>query len=336
MADEDTIEHDDVDTTADKAAAIGKELGVEDSDTKNEVPDYDVREESDERIAKERNPVDKIAKKERPQLSNKEKRDLRKKRIGEKFNEKDAIISQQQQQIEQLTRWKSEVDTRLSGINRAEVDKAFNDTAAAFTQAEKDHAAAFTEGDGAKATAAMRVMYDAQRRIEQLQNLKTQLDKAPVQQYEQNPNQPDPVIVNRAKSWAEKNTWYNANGKDIDSEIAKAISGVLANEGYDPKSDDFWDELDDRLAERLPEKYADKNDDEDEDDVITRPVVKKRSSPPVGGNANRGDIKGKITVSLPTAFIDTLKQNGYWDDLPKRNSLIARYLSGVKDRANSV
>ncbi len=290
-----------VDDTEEKAKAIGKEIGVEEDDT----PEYDIQEEDDDKpLAKEREP-----KKERVALSNKEKRDLRKKRINEKFSEKDAEIQRLSEENQQMKRWQQEVNGRLSGINKAEVDKAFNDTTAAFAQAEKDHADAFAEGDGVKATKAMRVMYDAQRRIEQLQGVKTQLETQPAQ--EQHVQQPDRAIANKAKEWAKRNSWYDASGKDVDSEIAKAISGVLANEGYDPKSDDFWDELDERLAERLPEKVSVQDDDEDE---LEQKPVKKRSSPPVNGGANRGDVKGKKTITLPTSYINMLKNNGIWDD----------------------
>lgn len=313
MADTQEIDNDEIDTTEDKAKAIGKEIGIVDDEPEEDVPDYDIQEEPDERVAKEREP--KLVK-DHKSLTNKEKRDIRKKRIAEKFNEKDEIIQQQQQQLEQLTRWKNEVDGRLSGINQSELNKAWNETSAAFTKAEQDHAQAFTDGDGTKATVAMRAMYDAQRRLEQLQGLKTQLEQPKhVQQVTENPV--DIAIVNKAKTWAKKNSWYNPNGKDVDSEIAKAISGVLANEGYDARSDDFWDELDDRLKERNLGQQ-----DIDEDEEPQKPV-RRRAAPPVGGGINRGDLRGKKTITLPTSYINMLKANGIWDDPKRRNKIIA-------------
>lgn len=312
---EEQIENDEIDSTEAKANAIGKEIGVEDD---KDIPDYDIQEEDDERVAKEREPRKIAEKKKHQQLTTKEKRDLRKKRIYEKFSEKDAEIERLSEENQQMKRWQQEVNGRLSGINKTEVDKAFNETVTAFTQAEKDHADAFAEGDGVKATKAMRVMYDSQRRIEQLQGVKTQLDKQPEQVQSQ--PQVDREVVNKAKEWAKRNAWYDASGKDTDSAIAKAISGVLANEGYDPKSDDFWDELDERLAERSPDKLAvETEEDEDEPEIKPR----KRATPPVNGGANRGDMKGKKTITLPTSYINMLKANGIWDDVSRRNKIIA-------------
>ncbi len=288
-----------VDTTAEKAKEIGKELGVE----KEEEPDFDIVEEQDERIAKEREP--KQEEKTRP--TNREKRHAKIKRLTSKLDSKDEIIRQQQEQIADLARRQNDVDARLTGINKAEVDKALNDTIAKFTQAEKDHADAFAEGDGTKATKAMREMYDAQRNIEKIQTLKTQIEQRPAQQQEI--AKPDAALVSKAKAWAERNAWYDPSGKDEDSEIAKALSGVLAAEGYDPKTEDFWDELDDRIKERLPGKIAE--DDEEEEPA---PKPKRRASPPVGGaSSNRGDLNGRKTITVPTDYLNKLKANGITD-----------------------
>lgn len=313
MADTQDIEQDEIDTTEEKAKAIGKEIGVADHKSSEDIPDYDIQEEPDERIAKEREP--RIEKTERKQLSNKEKRQLRKQKISNLIDSKDAEIIRLKDENEQIKRWQQNVNSQLDGINKAEVDKAWDANINAFNKAEKDHADAFTEGDGAKATRAMREMYNAQRNIDQLQSVKQRIDKPVAQQPVQQSNQADPVVVHKAKTWAERNTWYNPNGTDVDSEIAKAISGVLANEGYDPKTDDFWDELDDRLSEKqiVP----------DEEDEPAPKTVRKRTAPPLSGGANRGDLNGKKTITLPTSYINMLKANGIWDDVGRRNKIIA-------------
>ena len=323
-------------TTEDKAAAIGKEMGVE----KDETPDFDITEEDDDaqeddgdkKIAKEREPSPKTEKKERPVLSSKEKRALRKKRLNDKFSEKDAIIRQQQEQLDHLSQWKQTVEGRLSGINKAEVDKALNDNIAAFNAAQAEHTAAFTEGDGAKATRSMQTMYAAQKNIDQLKVM--QQNVAQQSQPKQQTQQPDAGIVNKAKAWAERNVWYNPDGKHADSNVAKALSETLVNEGFDPKSDDFWDELDDRIEQYLPnvKNEEDEIDEDEEEEVRPAPKsVRKRTGPPVGSGANRGDVQGKVPVKLSTKFIKELKDAGIWDDTAKRNRVIANHLKILKD-----
>lgn len=316
-------DHDDV---ADKAAQIGKDIGVEKAgDGKEVLPDYEITEDDgeDERIAKERAPA---AKTERKQLSNKEKRDLRKKRLAEKFNEKDGIIQSQQEKLDRLEQWKNEVEGRLSNVDKGKVDDAMAQIGNAYNKAKADYTSAFTEGDGEKAATAMAAMYEHQRKYEDLQKLKQQYEKAAPAKNQPNGAVPDQRVIIKAKAWAEKHDWYNPSGTDEDSEIAKSISQVLANEGFDPKTDDFWEELDDRL-----EKRGIGTGDDEDDEVEEKPKMRKRASPPVSGGSNRGDVAGKVKINLPTAYVKTLKDNGLWDDVPKRNRLIAAYLKNQKE-----
>ncbi len=326
-----------VDDTAAKAAEIGKNLGVEKEKPAAEIPDYEIEEVPDEKIAKEREASAVSPKKEHKRLTTKEKRELRKNNIDRKMGAKDEEIERLRLENQQMRQWKEQTDNRLSTIDRAAVDKAWNDNVAAFNAAETLHTEAFQQGDGAKATKAMREMYNAQKNIDQLTALKQQLDKAPAREERpaQNTNQPDPVMIKKAKSWAERHDWYNPDGTDEDSEIAKALSGVLAAEGYDPKSDDFWDELDDRVKERLPHKFAKDDELDEEDETPPAKVAPKRAAPPIASGQTRTTPKGKIAVQLPTAFINTLKENGIWDDKEKRARVISRYLEQQKaTRAN--
>lgn len=305
-----------IDATEDKAKQIGKEIDAEEQDE----PEFDIQEEDDERIAKSDDKQETaVERKEREKLSNREKRQLKKRKINEKFSEKDAIIRAQQEQLDHLNRRMAEVDGKLSGINKAEVDKAISDTTAIFAKAEQDSLTAFNEGDGLKHLKALQTMKEADDRFKQLQNLKQNLDRAP-QQQQQAAIQPDRIVANKAKEWAEKNTWYSTSGVDTDSTVAKAISGALMTEGYDPKSDDFWEELDDRLSQYMPDKINGHEDD-DEEEIVEKP--KKRATPPVSGGANRGDLRGKKTITLPTHLVNMYKANGIWDDKVRMKKILA-------------
>lgn len=332
MAEEqDQIDNDDVDETAVKAAEIGKAIGVEDNKTlKDDVPDYEIEEESDERIAKEREP--RAGVEGRKKLSTKEKRDARKRAVDRRLNEKDSVIEQQQQQLQELAAWKNQVEGRLTNVDKGKVDDAMANLGAAYNKAKADYTSAFTEGDGEKAAAAMTAMYEHQRKFEDLQKLKQQYERAPAAPQNTMPN---PKVISKAKAWAAKHDWYDASGTDEDSEIAKSLSQVLANEGLDPATDKFWTELDKRLVKRgvidaTDAEDADEDDYEDEEPVAKKP--KKRGSPPVSGGSNRGgDAGGKMKISLPTRYVNTLKENGIWDDVPRRNRVIQGYLKARRE-----
>lgn len=62
---------------------------------------------------------------------------------------------------------------------------------------------------------------------------------------------PDP----KAEKWAEKNTWFGED--EILTQAAFVIHNNLINEeGFDPSSDEYYDELDTRLKKRFPNELG--------------------------------------------------------------------------------
>jgi hypothetical protein len=329
MAKEKQTEDQDQDDTEAKAAEIGKKVGVEEKD--DDAPEYDIIEdkgetiveqkkddedEGDERLGKRPDPV------EKKHLTNREKRHIRKERLRKKIDAKDQLIRQQQEQINNLGGQIAQVNGRLANFDQAQFTTAWNESVAAFQRAEQDHQAAFAAADGAKATQAMRDMYVAQKRIDQLEEIK---NRQSFQQPAQQQAPQDTLVRTKAAEWASRNTWFKPGQGDDDSAIADTIAAKIAKEGYDPKTDDYWDELDERLAA--------KGIGEAEEDEEPRQTQPKRRSPPVGGGSGRGDLaNGKVQVSLPTAYIENLKQAGMWDSIPIRNKMIKKYLEGIRNR----
>ncbi len=68
---------------------------------------------------------------------------------------------------------------------------------------------------------------------------------------QQQPRRPDP----KAESWAQKNEWFGS-----DEAMTYAAFGVhkklVEDEGFDPKSDDYYTELDRRMGEEFPHKLG--------------------------------------------------------------------------------
>lgn len=59
----------------------------------------------------------------------------------------------------------------------------------------------------------------------------------------------------RAEEWAEKNTWF---GSDV--VMTNTVRGIhvdlVKNEGFDPQSDEYYDEIDRRMQEIFPKKFS--------------------------------------------------------------------------------
>lgn len=315
-------------STEDKAT----EIKVETDEKKEEAPDYDVTEEGvdDARLAKDKRDTDDKARQDRKDLTNREKRQLKKKRIADKFDAKDALIRQQQDQLNSMASRLNEVDGRLSNYDQAQFTQVWNSSVEAFQAAERKHAEAFSAGDGVAATAAMREMYIAQKRIDEMEAIKARQGSQQPQRQQPQQQGHDPRTVNKAKEWAARNEWFVPGNTDDDSVIADAIAAKLVKEGYDPKTDDYYDELDERLQKR---GIGQAQDDDDEPPAQRR--APQRKSPPIGGGGNgRGDMGGgKTQITLPTTFINALKESGIWDDPKRRNRAILEH-QRIKEEGN--
>ena len=337
MAPKDNEEKDEDQSTEGKAAEIGKDIGVE---PKEDIPDYEVTEEADEGAKTDgddkplaRTREDRVGDDDRKRLTNKEKRQLRKKRLDEKFSAKNAalrqqqeIIEHQQQQLNLMAQRLTDVDGKLSNFDQAQLQQAYNAAVAAFKKAETEYTESFSGGNAEGNKLALRNMYAAQKQIDNLEALHTQRRNAMAQQRQPVQQLPkaDPVVASKASEWAEQNAWFKPNSGDDDSAIADTIAAKLVNEGYDPKTNDYWDELDERLEKR---GIGRTEDDEDEDDETARREPVKRRAPPVGGGSSgRGDIRGgKVQVTLPTVFVKHMKETGIWDNPESRNRAIKEY-----------
>jgi len=88
---------------------------------------------------------------------------------------------------------------------------------------------------------------------EQQRAAQVQQQQAYAQQPQQQRQQPAPVDP-RAEDWAEKNEWF---GRDV--AMTAAVRGIhiqlVSQEGFDPRGDDYYEELDRRIKEAFPHKF---------------------------------------------------------------------------------
>ena len=103
---------------------------------------------------------------------------------------------------------------------------------------------------------------------------------------------PDP----RAEEWASRNTWF---GQDrAMTYTAFEIHKDLVNEGFDPKSDDYYAEVDKRIKVDFPHKFGNTSE--------------KQSTAPVQtvASANRSVKPGRKTVRLTSSQVAIAKKLG--------------------------
>jgi hypothetical protein len=125
----------------------------------------------------------------------------------------------------------------------------------------------------------------------------------------------------------EEAPWYRPDGSTSESRIMNAIDQGLAHEGYDPTSEEYWEELRERARKRIPGSFPKKKQashDEDDDDDFDEPAP-KRKAPPVGGGATIKASGAKRTITLSRERVEAMKMAGAWDDLEARKRMIKQY-----------
>jgi hypothetical protein len=126
------------------------------------------------------------------------------------------------------------------------------------------------------------------------------------------------------------NDWYNPDGADIDSKITKVIDESLLAEGWDPASNDYWEELDRRLSKRLPHRYTD-----DTFETNSQRSLKRRSVVTGSGRENvPSSGAGRGSFVLDPEQVRAIKDAGFWDDPQKRNRMIKRYAEQARKQRN--
>lgn len=251
-----------------------------------------------------------------------EKRKSKKIYQRQQQQEKDLRFQQLQRQNQELLARLSAVEHKTHGSELARIDKAIDDQQVRIQYAKMKIAEAAQAADGEAMANAQEMWFEARRAAEALENLKRQAT-TPKQQA----IAPDVHTQRLAANWMERNSWYDPNGGDEDSEIALTIDKRMAKEGWDPRSPEYWEELDNRLQKRLPHRY---NEESYEREVVKRP----RSVVTGSGRESAVSSGQRGTFTLTPEQVRAMKDAGMWDDPQARARMIRRYANEARNRSN--
>ena len=232
--------------------------------------------------------------------------------------------------------------------------------------AEEVMAKAIAEANGDDAARALRFRDEALDKIRQLayerENLKRTEESA-----KQPKNVADPVVNGYAKSWISKNPWYDVNGGDEDSRIVLEIDTRLAAEGYVPRTELYWKELDRRVRRNLPHRFesssrssaqSDDSEDYDDDEDFSAPTRSRtntakgknrqdgaddsdsvssprgaKKGPPVGNNREHAPASTRKEIYISKERKEALIAAGVWDDPVLRTKYVKQYQKWDKENA---
>jgi len=104
--------------------------------------------------------------------------------------------------------------------------------------------------------------------------------------------QPDP----RAEQWAEENKWFGQD--EAMTFTALAHHKKLLREGYDPKSDEYYEEINSYMKDQFPNKFEQKEQ------------MKEKAPQTVAGTSRTSKTSGSRKVKLTPSQVAIAKKLG--------------------------
>jgi hypothetical protein len=307
---------DDIDILEDEDRGEHLELEESDSDSRQVDASDDTGGDDDRESVRERRRLEKRERKQRQEeAKRRDKTEL-------------AFL---QRRNEELERRFSQIEGKLSKSEMGTLDAAIAEAERRAQLAEQVFAKAITAKNGEDAAKAMQYRDQARAAAAQLNHQKQAQLYAAHQaqaQAQAQAQMPPARQVEMAQEFIKEMDWYDPSGADEDSAIVLALDSALVSSGYDPNTEEYWDELRDRVRRRLPEKFEQKRSEPRKD------TQRPRGGPQIGsGRGDGGSSSGRREVYISPERKQAMIEAGVWDDPVLRNKYIKRYVD--YDRQNA-
>ena len=256
-------------------------------------------------------------------------RQRRRREKTERKERRDAAIKRDKTELDFLRGRNENLERRLTAQEKKSqqgelnaIDYAIQQAGQEAEMADEVIAKAVENGNGEDVTQAMRYRDEAIAKVNQLQYNK---QRATAQSRQAAAPQVDDRTMYHAQQFIEENPWYDAQGRDEDSAIVMAIDKSLAKDGYNPQTEEYWDELKVRASRRLPERF-------DEDNSSQKKTSRKpRGGPAMGSGREHAPTSTRKEIYISPERKQALVEAGVWDDPVLRNRYVKSYAQYDKE-----
>lgn len=247
--------------------------------------------------------------------SRRQERKDRKTRAREREDNLRNELAGERRARQQLEERLTTIERRSNGSELAQVDADLQKTQEAYAYFKDQVRVASDAKNGSAVAEATDGMLKAQVRFSELQRLK----KAIVPAGGGVPRV-DPLLMQHAQGWMSKNAWYDPRGGDSDSRIALEVDRQMGEEGWQPTTPEYWNQLTERLKKYLPHRFKAEKPGYNRDNG-GKPRVPVTGSDK-GGASTPGLKKG---YRLSADRVQALKEANLWEDPKSRAEAIKRY-----------
>lgn len=264
-----------------------------------------------------------------------EREAIRERRRLEKLERKERrekAIARDKIELDFLRKRNDDLERRFSHLEQRTYQSDLNSydqqIAAARNEAEMAErviAKAVEAGNGADVAQALKYRDEAIAKVNQLSYAKTQAAQA----------KPTPAdggmddrVMLHAREFLDENKWYDPQGRNEDSAIVLAIDQGLVRDGYDPKTEEYWNELRARAARRLPDRFKSEQKAEQKEERTPR------GGPAVGSGREHAPASTRKEVYVSPERKQALIEAGVWDDPVLRMKYVKRYAEYDRQNRN--
>lgn len=173
---------------------------------------------------------------------------------------KEALL-REKQELERLAQHMVEENKRLKQYVSTGTEQyttmAKTAAEAELDKARQEYKAAQEAFDTDAIIAAQEKMFEAKIKLQNAQNFRPpalQEEKFDVQPRQQ---APEPVRADeKTLRWQAKNQWFGSDGFEEVTSYALGLHQKLVNNGVDPRSDEYFNEIDTRVQSKFPEVFG--------------------------------------------------------------------------------
>ena len=245
------------------------------------------------------------------------KRERRRQEKKDRKERREQAMKRDKLELDFLRKRNDDLERRVTAQEQRAFQGDINSIEARIAQATRDAnmaeqiiAKAIEAGNGDDVAQALRYRDQARDLVTQLSYQKQRAQSEPPKQ-----QQIDDMTMHYAKKFMDDNPWYDAQGRDEDSAIVMAIDQALAKDGYDPRSEEYWDELRRRSAKRIPERFEKK----------TKKEREPKGGPAIGSGKEHAPASTRKEIYISPERKQALIEAGVWDDSVLRAKYIKRY-----------
>ena len=326
MSDKDDIKDDEQE---EEYVAVEDDLEQQAQDVDDDE-DLDDEDEQDERLAGDQEDDD--DKRERRRQENKTRRQ-RQKEARDRTERELNFLRQRNETLEQrFSRFEQETDARIAGSEIHSIDQGISKAKSDLALANQVIQQAIEAKDGANLTEALDHRDAIRDNLRELEQTKQYLSQPAQRQQPATPRDLDPRHVAHAQQFMIENDWWDPAGRDQDSQTVLQIDRSLVQEGFDPTTKEYWDELRTRTEDALPNRFDSRTGHRGGGDggkgqgrSKGNGQEKPRNRGPQFRTGGRERPLRKNEVYISPERKEAMIEAGVWDDPVLRNKYLKSY-----------